>query len=60
MTALVLVLEKIKSEDKTKCDKFYSQLIINESNIDNVFKSVYTTIISNIEKSLGKGFRLDY
>ena len=29
--------------------------IINESDIDDVFESTYTTIISNIQKSLGKG-----
>ena len=38
---------------------FYSHLkaetIINESNIDDEFKSIYTTVISNIQKSLGKG-----
>ena len=28
--------------------------IINESDIDVVFESVYTTITSNIQKSLGK------
>ena len=48
----------IESEDKTKCDNFYSsskaEIIINESDIDDVFQSVYTTIIINIEKYLGK------
>ena len=29
--------------------------IINESDIQNVFRSMYTTIIANIKKSLGKG-----
>ena len=29
--------------------------IINESDIDDVFESIYTAIISNIWKSLGKG-----
>ena len=59
MTILVLVFKKIESEDKTKYDTFYSnskeKIIINESDIDHVFQSVYTTIISNIQKSLGKG-----
>ena len=59
MTTLVLVLTKIESEDKTKYDNFYSSLkaeiIINASDIDNVFQSIYTTIITNIQKSLGKG-----
>ena len=58
-TTLVLVLKKIESEDKTKYDNFYSsskaEIIINESDIENVFKLIYTTIIANIQKSLGKG-----
>ena len=61
---LVLVFKKIKSEDKTKYGDFYSsskaEIIINESDIDDVFQSIYTTIITNIQKSLGKDFRLDY
>ena len=40
-------------------DNFYSsskaKLIINKRGIDDVFKSIYTTIITNIQKSLGKG-----
>ena len=59
VTTLVLVLKKIESEDKTKYDNFYSsskaEIIINESDIENVFKLIYTTIIANIQKSLGKG-----
>ena len=54
MTTLVLVFKKIESEDKTKYDNFYSsskaEIIINESYIENVFKSIYTTIIANIQK----------
>ena len=43
MTALVLVLKKIESGDKTNYDTFYlhskAETIINESDIhDNVFK----------------------
>ena len=38
---------------------FYShskaETITNESDIDDVFESIYTTIISSIQKSLGKG-----
>ena len=56
---LVSVLKNIEIEDKTKYDTYYSNskagIIINESYIDNVFESVYSTIISNIQKSLGKG-----
>ena len=54
-----LLFEKIESEDKTNYDNFYSsskaEIIVNESDIDDVFESIYSTIISNIEKSLGKG-----
>ena len=60
VTILVLVLKKIESNDNTKYDIFYShskaETIINESDIDdNVFKSFYTTLVSNIQKSRGKG-----
>ena len=60
MTALVQVLEKIESKDNGKYDTFYShskaETIINESDIDgNVFKSIYTTVISNIQKKFRKG-----
>ena len=58
LATLVLMLKKIENKDKTKYDNFYSRLkaeiIINESDIDDVFKSIYTTIITNIQKSLGK------
>ena len=59
VTTLVLVFKKIENKDKTKYDNFYSktEIIINESDIENVFKSIYTTIIANIQKSLGKGSR---
>ena len=54
VTTLVLVLIKIESEDD-----FYSslkaQIIINESDINDVFQSIYTIIITNIQNSLGKG-----
>ena len=51
LQTLVLVLKKIKSEHKTKYET-----IINESDIDdNVFKSIYTTVITNIQKIFGKG-----
>ena len=58
MITLVLVFKKKKSEDKTKYNSFYSsskaEVIINESAIDDKFQSLYTTIITNIQKSLGK------
>ena len=44
----------MKSKDKTKFGNFYSsskaEIIINESDIDNVFKPIYTTITTNIQK----------
>ena len=56
---LVLVFKNIESDNKTKHAVFYSnskaEIIINENDIDDVFWSVYTTIISNIQKFLGKG-----
>ena len=59
MTTLVLVSKKSENEDKTKYDTFNShskaETIINKSDIDDVFKSIYITIIPNIQKSLGKG-----
>ena len=59
VTTLVLVFEKIESQDKRKYDTFYSsskaKIVINESDIDGVFQSIYTTvIISNTQKSLRK------
>ena len=58
VTTLVLVFKKVESEDKTKYGTFYSnskaEIIINESDINDMFKSIYTTFISNIQKSLGK------
>ena len=57
VTTLVLAFKKVESKDKTKYDNFYSsskaEEIINESEIDDVFQSIYTKIITNIQKSLG-------
>ena len=59
VTILVLVFKKIESEDETKCDNFYlsskAEIIINESDVDDVFQSIFTTITINTYKSLGKG-----
>ena len=59
MPTLVLVLKKIEGDDKTKYDSFYSRskagTITNESDIDDVFESIYNIITSNIQKSLRKG-----
>ena len=49
----------MESDDKTKYNTFYSnskvETIVKESATDDVFESIYTTIISNIKKCLGKG-----
>ena len=46
---------KIKQSMTIFCSSSKAETIINESGIDNVLKSIYTTIITNIQKSLGKG-----
>ena len=47
-------MKKIESDDETQCSPLYFNSIFNESNIDDVFKSIYTKVISNIQKSLIK------
>ena len=57
MTKLALVFKKTESEGKTKYDNFYrsskAEILISESDIDVEFQLVYTTVITNIQKSLG-------
>ena len=52
----------MKREDATKYTNFYSkskaETIINESDIDDVFESIHTTITLNIRKYIGKGLGL--
>ena len=52
------VRENTRYDDNAKYNTFYSnskaEAIINESDIDNVFQSIYITIISTIQKLLGK------
>ena len=59
VTAIVLVFKEIETKSKTKYDNFYSsskaKIIINESDIDDVFQSIYTIIKKKIQKSLEKG-----
>ena len=53
---LVLEFKKKNSKwHKTKYSNFYSntETIINESYLNDAFESIYSTIISNIQKSLG-------
>ena len=53
------MLKKIESDDKTKYDTSYShskaETVIHESDISDVFESIYSTVISNIQEVLGKG-----
>ena len=53
------MLKKTEREDNAKYDNFYSdskaEIITNESDIDDVFQSIYSTIMINIQKSSGKG-----
>ena len=57
VATLGLVLKKIESEDKRKYGNFYSsskaEIINNARDIDDVFQSIYTTIVTNIQISLG-------
>ena len=53
MTTLVLAFKKIECDDKTKHDTFYSHS--KTETIDDIFESICTTILSNKQKSLGKG-----
>ena len=59
MTKLVIEFKEIENNDAKKYATFYSnskaKIIINENDIDDVFDSICTTIISNIQKYLGKG-----
>ena len=54
VATLVLVFKKIGSEDKTEYHTFYlnskPEIIINESDIHDVFQSIYTTILSHCVK----------
>ena len=58
MTTLVLGFKKIKIDDKTLYSTFYSnskaEKIINESDIDYIFESSYSTITSKIHKYQGQ------
>ena len=53
---LVVELKKTESvDDARRYSISKAETIDNESNIDDVFKSTYTKITSNLEKSFGKG-----
>ena len=61
VTKLVFELKKIENDFKTKYSNFYSnskrETIVNQSDINDVFESICSTIISNILKSLRKSSR---
>ena len=58
MATLVLVFNKIVNEDKTSMAIFFQvEIIFNNSDIHDMFESVYSTIISKIQRSLGKHLR---
>ena len=52
------MFKKIKSENKTKYDNFYSsskaEIIIYKSDTDDVFQSIYTIFITNTQNFLRK------
>ena len=54
----ILVFKQIESEHKIKYENFCStskwEIIINGTGIGDVFKSIYTTIITDIQKPFGK------
>ena len=58
VTTLVSKLKKTESDDETKYTTFYSnsnaETIINESDIDDIFESIYREIVSNIQNILEK------
>ena len=56
VTALVLEFKKIENDNETKYWLFYSnskaETIIKGRVVDDVFESIFNTVISNIKKSL--------
>ena len=58
MTTLVLAFKKIESKENQSMtisiQAQKAETIINETDIENELKSIYTTIIANTQKSLGK------
>ena len=51
------MVKKVEIENKTKYETFYSNskaaVIINESDTDYLFQSIYTTIILNLHVQAG-------
>ena len=52
------------SNDETRCSTFYlsskAETVVNERHIDDVFELINSTIISDIQKFLGKSSGLDF
>ena len=59
MKELVLVFKKIKSDDEINYDTFYScskaEIVINKSDIDDIFESIYSMILRDLQNLYGKG-----
>ena len=54
VTTLVLEFNKIENDDKIYSNS-KAETIINENDINDALESICSTILSNIQKSLGKG-----
>ena len=58
MTPFISEFKKLENEDQKKLSTLYlatkSEKIINERDIDNLIKTIYCTIKSNIQKSFGQ------
>ena len=56
----VLEIRKIESDDETKYSSLYlsskAETVINDSDVDDVFASFYSTIMSNIQEFLEKAW----
>ena len=65
MATLALEFNEIESDDETKYSTFYSplkaEIVVDDSDIDERFESIYITVISNNKKFLGKdlGWMID-
>ena len=55
---MVLEFKKVENDDKTIYNTFYlnskAETVIHESGNDDVFESIYNTILLNIQESLGQ------
>ena len=58
VTTMILEFKKIESDDATNYSTFYSnsktETIINESDIDDIFESIYTSMVPYIQNPLEK------